>query len=86
MYRIEFSRTAEKELVKIYKTNAKLYSRIINTVENLSEDPMLGKALKNVLKGYYSYRLGTYRIIYEVSHKKLIVTVIDIGHRRNIYD
>ena len=86
MYKIEFSRTAEKELVKIYKTNKKLYSRIINTVENLSEDPMLGKALKNVLKGYYSYRLGTYRIIYEVSHKKLIVTVIDIGHRRNIYD
>lgn len=85
MYEIELTRTAEKELVKLYKTNKKLYSRIITVIESLAENPELGKALTNVLKGNYSHRIGTYRIIYTISHKKLIITIIDIGHRREIY-
>ena len=85
MYSIEISRIAEKEITKVFKSNKKLYQRIISAIEALAENPEAGKALKNVLKGYYSYRVGAYRIIYTILRKKLIITVIDVGHRREVY-
>ena len=85
MYDVVLTQTAEKEVVKIFKSNKKLYQRIMNAIEGLSENPEVGKALKNVLKGNYSYRVGTYRIIYTFLRKKLLISVIDIGHRREIY-
>ena len=85
MYKIEVTRTAEKELSVFYKKDRKLYSRLINAIESLAEDPKQGKALKHSLKGYFSYRVGTYRIIYSFKQKKLLITIIDVGHRREIY-
>jgi mRNA interferase RelE/StbE len=85
MYSIELTKTAEKELSKIFKSNKSLYRRILNAIESLAVDPNQGKALKSVLKGNYSYRVGSYRIIYSCVSKKLLITVIDIGHRRDVY-
>lgn len=44
-----------------------------------------GKPLHGALKGLWSYRFGSYRILYEVRHGELLVIVIDLGHRREIY-
>lgn len=85
MHEIELTKTAEKEIVKIFKSDKKLAQRIMNAIEGLVQNPQAGKALKNVLKGNYSYRVGAYRIIYSFSRKKLLIFVIDIGHRREIY-
>ena len=43
------------------------------------------KPLKFELKNRWSYRVGTYRIIYSIEHSVLIVHVMDIGHRREVY-
>ena len=59
--------------------------RVANAIDKLSECPDAGVPLKGELKGLFKYRVGTYRLIYQVKHKKLIVTVIDIGHRREVY-
>ncbi len=48
-------------------------------------DPFLGKPLKDNLKGKYSFRVGSYRIIYSVHKHEITVYVLDIGHRREIY-
>ncbi|MFH1776138.1 MAG: type II toxin-antitoxin system RelE/ParE family toxin [Candidatus Omnitrophota bacterium] len=85
MYQVELSRIAAKELERIYNSDRKIYFRIISVLESLSDDPFQGKALKNVLKGFYSYRVGVYRIIYAVEQKELLISIIDIGHRRDIY-
>ena len=85
MYKIEFSHLAAKELDKIYKTDKKLYSRFITVIKTLGTNPYQGKRLKGKLAGDYSLRLSDYRIIYTIHEARLIIYVIDLGHRRDIY-
>ena len=61
-------------------------SRIANVLENvLSQNPFIGKALKAELKGLYSYRVGDYRIIYSILKDRLIIQIIKVMHRREVY-
>ena len=61
-------------------------SRVFEVLSSvLSEDPFLGKALKAELKGLYSYRVGDYRIIYSIIKRELIVQVLKVMHRREVY-
>ena len=59
--------------------------RIRKALEKLSTTPYLGKPLSGPLSGYWSYRVGNYRIIYGIEEQKLIVYVLGVGHRREIY-
>jgi len=85
MYKIEFSQLAAKELQKVYTIDQKLYFRLIAAIESLTHSPFLGKKLKGKLSGDYSLRVGDYRIIYTIQKDKLIVYIIDLGHRKEIY-
>lgn len=85
MYKIVFSKKAAKSLEVIGKSDQKLGVRIINAIESLSDDPKKGKALKLDLKGLFSLRVGTYRIIYKIVKNKLLVQIIDVGYRKQIY-
>ena len=85
MYSIEFSHLAAKELSKIYKVDKKLYSRLVAVIETLKGAPYRGKPLKSRLAGDYSLRVGDYRIIYTVHKNTLVIYIIDLGHRREIY-
>ena len=62
-----------------------VHFRLIDILESVGLNPHEGKKLKGSLEGYYSRRPGSYRIIYEIRANNLIVYVIDIGHRREIY-
>lgn len=85
MHKIEFSGLAARELEKIFRADIKLYSRLISAIETLKTNPYQGKRLKGKLSGDYSLRAGDYRIIYTVNKNRLVVYVIDLGHRREIY-
>jgi len=85
MHKIEFSNLAAKELEKIYKVDKKLYFRLIAVAEGLKKNPHQGKCLKGKLVGDYSLRVGNYRIIYTVHKDKLVVYIIDLRHRKEIY-
>lgn len=85
MYEIEFSNAASKELGDIYEVEKKLYLRLITVIETLKMNPYQGKKLKGIFKGDYSLRVGDHRVIYTVYKNRLIVYIIDIGHRREIY-
>jgi mRNA interferase RelE/StbE len=82
-YKIEIIRPAER---KIEKFNKQLRAEIVELIYKLAENPRpFGyKKLKN--REAYRVRLGDYRIIYEIQDKVLIITVVDVGHRRDIYD
>lgn len=62
-----------------------LYQRVVNALSDLEKDPFQGKLLKGELRGKYSYRVGDYRIIYRVHKHELLVLIIDVGHRRQVY-
>ena len=85
MFRIEFASSAGKELERIYKRDRSLYRRLLSSIEPLKHNPYLGKKLKGVLQNDYSLRVGSYRILYVVFKEKLLVTIIDLGHRKDIY-
>jgi len=85
MYKIEFSNLAAKELERIYKAEVKTYNRIMTVIESLAEVPFQGKKLRGKLKGDYSIRVGSYRVIYSIRKLKLLIHIIDVGHRKGIY-
>ncbi|MBI2885315.1 MAG: type II toxin-antitoxin system RelE/ParE family toxin [Candidatus Omnitrophica bacterium] len=62
-----------------------LYERVVHALDDLGRDPFQGKPLKGELQGRYSYRVGSYRILYVIHQHRLSVLIIDIGHRRDIY-
>lgn len=44
-----------------------------------------GKALKGKLSNYWIYRVGDYRLICDINDSEIIITVVRIGHRKDIY-
>jgi mRNA interferase RelE/StbE len=85
MYKIDFANCVTRDLEKIYKKDKKLYFRLINAIESLKRALYQGKHLKGKLKGDYSLRVGDYRIIYTIYEDRLIVYILDLGHRKEIY-
>lgn len=55
--------------------------------KKLTVDPInFGKPLKYSLKGYRRLRVGDYRVIYKVDEGKVIVIIVEIDHRKDIYE
>ena len=83
-YEIEISRTAEKQLKKLSVENQK---RVLRSIVNLAEEPHPHGS--RTLSGHddvFRIRVGNYRILYSISGKKLIVIILKIGHRKDIYE
>jgi len=84
-YRLELTGQAEKALRQIAEREPVLYARVAQALDELEQDPFQGKPLKGQLRGRYSYRIGSYRVLYIIRRQQLVVVVMDIGHRRDIY-
>ena len=82
MYQVILSKKILKLLITI---NEPYYSAIKIAIQNLSKDPrpMGYKKLKG--KSTYRIRVGDYRVIYDILNEILVVDVVDVGHRKNIY-
>ena len=59
--------------------------RIIKSLRKLEDEPQTEKPLTSILTGLWSLRIGDYRAIYQIKNSELIVVVIRIGHRKNVY-
>ena len=57
-----------------------------SALDRISHDPSLGKPLLYSLRGCHSFRTSSYRIIYTVRKKELLVLVVAVGHRREVYE
>lgn len=83
-YTVEVSRPAEKFLRAL--TDKRLYLRLREALNALETDPRPANGIK--LQGeneLYRVRVGDYRIVYQIRDRQLIVLIIQIGHRREIY-
>ena len=81
MFNIEFSKTAEKQLYKLEKN---IQIRIISALERVRIRPY-PHIKKLVGSPYFRLRVGDYRLILDIQTNKLIIFVIEIGHRKDIY-
>jgi mRNA interferase RelE/StbE len=82
-YKIEFSRSAEKDLRRLDKP---LVPKIFALIESLSVDPR-PSGVKKLSGTDHSYRIrkGDYRILYSVDDRILLIGIERIGHRKDIY-
>jgi mRNA interferase RelE/StbE len=86
-WRIEYSRDAERELARLDRQIAQRIIRFLGSRVAKLEDPRsIGQALAGSTLGcYWKYRVGDYRIIADIQDAKLIVQVIRVGNRREVY-
>ena len=82
-YRVDIKRNAQKQLAKLSSINA---DKIVKEIRALANNPRPNGCKKLVgSENTYRIRLGDYRIIYSIFENRLIVQVIKIGHRKDIY-
>ena len=82
LYRLLLKTSAKKELRKIPKKDS---LKILNKIEKLAENPRPEGATKLSYHEKYRLRQGNYRIIYSIEDKELIVWVVKVAHRKEIY-
>jgi len=85
-WRVEFQRSAAKQLRALDKPIQRRILSFFRDRVARSDDPRkLGKALTGDKGGLWRYRIGDYRAICNLEDEQLIVLVLEIGHRREIY-
>jgi mRNA interferase RelE/StbE len=85
-YHVEFSDSAKKELKKLDKhTLAFILGWVRKNLEGCSDPRQYGKALKSNRMGQWRYRIGDYRLIAEIEDSRVVILILAVGHRRNVY-
>lgn len=83
MFKVCFKKSVKKDLQKLSQTQQK---QVLDDIQrHLAKDPQAGKALRGEFKGLYRWRMGNIRVIYEIQHQQLIVLVLRIGQRKDVY-
>ena len=87
MYQVEYTARAIKQLKKLDKpTRALIFGWIEKNLVNCENPRLHGKGLAANRTGQWRYRLGDYQILAKIQDEKLIIVVIEVGHRREIYN
>jgi mRNA interferase RelE/StbE len=84
MYKVVYLDQVEDDLKKLAKPVVK---KILARIETyLVQDPKgLGKQLTGEFQGYWRYRWGDYRVIYKISEREILIVVLRISHRKEVY-
>ena len=82
-YRIEWRKSVKKDLRRISPDDVR---KIVEAVGRLALEPRPPKSRKlSGSKHAYRIRVGDYRVLYEIHDRRVVVEVIRVGHRRNVY-
>jgi len=83
MYQVEVDTKAAREIRALPRQEQ---ARIIGRIEGLARNPRPAGCVKlSGESGLWRVRSGTYRIIYQIADARLLVTVVKVGHRRDVY-
>lgn len=86
-YRVRFSEGAKKDLKKLDKqTAALILGWVRKNLENCDDPRRHGKALTANRKGQWRYRVGDYRLLAKIEDKTVTILVLNVGHRREVYN
>jgi mRNA interferase RelE/StbE len=85
-WRVEFQRSAAKQLRALDRSvQQRILKYFRERVLSLEDPRRLGKALTGEKGGLWRYRIGDYRAICKLEDERLVVLLLDVGHRREIY-
>lgn len=83
MYKIELARESEKFYLK---QSRNIQTQISKALRKLGSNPIPATAIKlSRMDGLYRVRAGNYRIVYKIENDKLVVLVVRIAHRKEVY-
>ena len=86
-YRVELTDRVIKQLKKIDKhTSALIMGWIEKNLDGCENPRMHGKGLTDNRTGQWRYRIGNYRLICEIKDEEVLILVLEVGHRRKIYN
>lgn len=87
VWRIEVSETAEKQLAKLDKPVAMRIRAFLRERVAVLDDPRaIGSALKGSELGeFWKYRVGDWRLICQIKDRQILITVVTLGNRREVY-
>lgn len=82
MHKLLYTDEARKQILRL---NERTKRRILEAVGQIAHNPACGKMLTRELKDRWSYRVGDYRIIYRIFRTEILVMILTVGHRKNVY-
>jgi mRNA interferase RelE/StbE len=82
MYAVEFLPSTAQELSKLEPV---IRRRLARRIDRLARDPRAGAVKLRGAEDMWRVRVGDYRILYQVQEDRLVILVIRIGHRREVY-
>lgn len=86
-YTVEFTERALKDLKKLDRhTSALILGWVRKNLENCENPRQHGKGLTANKSGQWRYRVGDYRLLAEIEDNKIKIIVLNVGHRREIYN
>ncbi len=81
-WRIEVTRTAERQIAKLDRAAQNSIVRFLHDrLKDVADPRQLGKPLHGEKKGLWRYRVGDYRLICDIQHGKITVLILEVGHR-----
>ncbi len=85
-YKVEYSKEASKALLKMDKSVSRMiYGWVNKNLDGCPNPRAHGKALTGNLAGLWRYRVGSYRLIADIQDDRLVILMLEIGHRGEIY-
>ena len=86
MYIVKYDKKVEKQLKKMDRFQARiLFDWIENNLVGTDNPRKFGKSLTDNRAGEWRYRVGNYRILAIIKDDELIISIIEVGHRKEIY-
>lgn len=85
-WKIEISRTAERQITKLNRDTQRLILRFLRQRVATADNPrQWGKPLQGEKQGLWRYRVGDYRLICDIQDERITVLVLVVGHRKDVY-
>ena len=87
VFSIEFSPRAARDFKKLAKSNRAMATKIKDAIAELAENPRPGgsEALSGTIPTLQRIRVGDFRVVYEIKEKQLLIWVVRLGDRKEIY-
>ncbi len=81
-YSLKIKKSALKELQRLDKPTRE---RLVTAIDQLADNPHVGKLLKGEFSGLRRIRIGSYRVIYEINETEILVLILRVAQRKDVY-
>lgn len=86
MWRVDTPKRVAKSITKLNHTDQDTIIKFLEVTLPAMKNPRSkGEPLHGVLKGYWKYVIGDYRIIADILDKEIVIVIVEVGHRKEVY-